>query len=65
MKIIGKYTFEVITAVVTKSSILWDTTQALLATCFVLVSCVTYSWTLKMGATCFSDSSLNSTSTRL
>jgi hypothetical protein len=35
--------FEVITALVMKSFILWDITKALLVTCFLLVSCFTYS----------------------
>jgi hypothetical protein len=31
------------------------TVQALLANCFMLVSCLAYSLTLKMEATCFSE----------
>jgi hypothetical protein len=33
--------------------------QALLATCFKLVSCSAYSWTLKMEATCSSETSVD------
>jgi hypothetical protein len=82
--------FEVLTAVVMKSTIFWDITlcsllnvnrrfrgiyhlhfqgrrisqtrnqhEALLATCFTLVSCLAYSWTLKMEVICSSETSVD------
>jgi hypothetical protein len=63
--------FEVLTAVVMKSSIFWDISPCsplkiyrrfggaeLFATCFILVPFLADSFTLKMEATCFSEKSV-------
>jgi hypothetical protein len=57
--------FDVLTAVVVKSSVFWDMTpcsllkgnRCLLAICFMLISCLVYSSALKMEATCSSEAS--------
>jgi hypothetical protein len=63
----GKYVkycvrFEVLTAMVMKSTIFWDTTpcsRALLPTAFRLVFCSAYSSALKMEAICSSETSVD------
>jgi hypothetical protein len=52
--------FEVLTEVVMKSYIFRRITPcSLLATCFTLVSCLAYSSTMKMEATCSSETSVD------
>jgi hypothetical protein len=51
--------FDVLTAVVMKSSILWNITPPCLSPAFTLVSCLAYSSTLKMEVTCSSETSVD------
>jgi cobalamin biosynthesis protein CobD/CbiB len=59
--------FEVLTVVVMKSAIFWDITMcslyiqptAVFANVFMLASCLAYSSTLKMKATCSSETSVD------
>jgi hypothetical protein len=84
LRSVNSVRFEILTAVVIKSSIFWDISscsllkvnrrfggtcrlhlqgrrisQALLATCFILVYCLDYSSTLKMEAKCSSETSFD------
>jgi hypothetical protein len=52
--------FEVLTAVVMKSSVFGVITPCSnLAACIILISCLAYSSTLKMEVTCYSETSIN------
>jgi hypothetical protein len=59
--------YEVLTAVVIKSSVFWDITScsALLVTSFILVSYPAYSSAMKMEATCSSEMSVDFQQTTL
>jgi hypothetical protein len=50
--------FEILTAVVKKSSVFWDITLCLFAICFTLISCFAYYSTLKTEAKCSPETSV-------